>query len=176
MSLDEMYGALREPQRIDAWEVGRQPASLCRLEEPLASILVDHLRVSRSDLFSNAARSVTYLWAMDEGGEIIISVEELAETPDGRVVAGYPRRRNYPSHPADEKKLGHPTLLDGGLARVAGEFFIDEVDGNLYWFVNVSSGRYCRLMPPQRDQIDNVLDLFQRLIGPDVRLDDIRGT
>ncbi|WP_370301650.1 hypothetical protein [Pseudooceanicola sp.] len=94
--------------------------------------------------------------------------------PDGTVVAGYPRRRNFPVHPAEEKKLGHPTLLAGNMARVAGELFLDEDENELFWFMNVSSGRYCRFDPPTAAQVRKALGLFQELIDEEVRLDDIR--
>ncbi|PWE31159.1 hypothetical protein DDZ14_14140 [Maritimibacter sp. 55A14] len=113
---------------------------------------------------------------MDGNGDIYIAVEELAETIDGMTVEGYPRRRNFPVHPAEEKKLGHPTLLMGGPARTAGELFLDEVDGELLWFVNVSSGRYCRITPPTDAQAGKVLERFKGLIDESVQLDDIRET
>lgn len=61
----------------------------------------------------------------------------------------------------------------GAEARAAGELFLDDVDGELMWFVNVSSGRYCRFDPPTKQQTGKILDLFRSIIDPDVQLDDI---
>jgi hypothetical protein len=110
---------------------------------------------------------------MDGDGDIHVAVEELAEMPDGTLVEGYPRRRNFPVHPSEEKKLGHPTLLDAGPARAAGELFLDEKDGNLFWFVNVASGRYCRITPPSAANVSNVVKWFREKVQDDVQLDDI---
>lgn len=125
MSLDDEYGIPRLPFTVDPWEVSRSPKSKCLLTEEAGSSLVALRTASLPQLFRHAARTLTYIWAMDTDGAIHVAVEELAEMPDGTLVEGYPRRRDFPVHPSEEKKLGHPTLLDAGLARVAGEFFLD---------------------------------------------------
>lgn len=171
--LDRTYGALRSPYKVDAWEVSRHPESRSVLNEALGTALAGYKNVSQNALFQHAARSMTYIWAMKDNGEISIAVEELAEMPDGTEVRGFPRRRNYPRHPAEEKKLGHPCLVSGGGARVAGELFLDDATGTLCWYVNVSSGRYCRFQPPTAEQVANVVVRFRALIEEEVQLDDI---
>lgn len=173
MSLDDEFGRLRGPQSVDPWEVHRLPLSKCMLTQDVGRSLSDLRKICSSQLLRYAARTLTYIWAMDGAGDIHLAVEELAETVDGITVQGYPRRRNFPVHPAEEKKLGHPTLLDGGEARVAGEFFLDEKNGTLFWFVNVGSGRYCQLTPPTAEQIESVLRHFRQIVEEDVLLDDI---
>lgn len=173
LALDDEYGQLRPPFKVDPWEVSRVPRSKCELNQSVGNSLSEMHKVSQSQLFRHAARTLTYIWAMDDAGTVQIAVEELAEMPDGTKVEGYPRRRNFPVHPSEEKKLGHPTLLNGGLARAAGELFLDEIDGNLFWFVNVSSGRYCRITPPTKDHVDNLVKRFRELVQDDVQLDDI---
>ena len=172
-NLDREFGSLRQPYKVDPWEVSRCPESKSLLNQDLGNALLGYLGVSQIPLFKHAARSLTYIWAMKDDGEIAIAVEELAEMPDGTEVRGFPRRRNYPRHPAEEKKLGHPCLVDGCSARVAGELFLDEVTGTLCWYVNVSSGRYCRFLPPTQEQVANVVKQFRDLIGGEVQLDDL---
>lgn len=171
--LDKNFGSLRSPYKVDPWEAGRRPESLSELTPELGKHLASYRDVVQTCLFKHAARTLTYLWVMRDDGEIAMAVEELAEMPDGTDVHGFPRRRNYPRHPAEEKKLGHPCLVSECDARVAGELFLDELTGTLCWYVNVSSGRYCRFEPPTPDQVANVVELFRDLIGDDVKLDDL---
>jgi hypothetical protein len=101
---------------------------------------------------------------------IWIAVEELA-LADGIKRRGVPKRRNG-QHPASEKKLGHPTLVDGGKARIAGELAIEEISGRFAWVVNCSSGRYCyeESLRPKIRHVDNVVLRFRQfgvLVMPD---------
>lgn len=174
--LDEEFGALRVPHRVEPWEEGRVPKSRELLTPEVGKKLRDLRLAAATPLLRYSVKTVTYIWAMDERGDVFIAVEELAEMPDGSRIEGYPRRKNFPVHPAEEKKLGHPTLVGGGRARLAGELFLDELAGELLWFVNVSSGRYCRFSPPTLEQAKRILKKFQLLIEADVRLDDIGCT
>lgn len=106
---------------------------------------------------------------MDGEGKIHIAVEELAVMQAETAYSGYPRRRGY-RHPSEDKKLGHPTLLNQKSARIAGELAFDEIDGSLRWVFNANSGRYCRSNPPLAEQVEAVADIF-RNFGLDVYVD-----
>ena len=175
VSLDDPFGILRPPAKVDTWEQGRAPRSKSTLTTAIGRRLVLVAQQMDDPLLHGVARSVTFLWAMEAEGTISLCVEEVAEMPDGSDLSGYPRRRSFPSHPVHEKKLGHPTLVAGGQARVAGELFLDMRPDGLRWYMNVKSGRYCRQQPPSRHQIAAVLAHFQSMLGKDVRLDDIRA-
>lgn len=169
-----MYGPLRSPSEVANWEHGRRPRSLSTLTDDTGRQLSTYCAVCGSPLFACAASAITFLWAMDESGDIKLAVEEIAELPDGRELTGHPRRRNFPSHPSDEKKLGHPCLIDEQPARIAGELFMDRADdGELVWFVNTNSGRYCRSQPPSGEQGRNVRDLFAKHIQQRVEFDSL---
>lgn len=172
-NLDRDFGTMRAPSKVDAWEVDRAPASKTRVDAAVGNGLVAYKDAVQLQLFAHAARCVTYIWVIDADGSVHMSVEELAELPDGTEIMGYPRRRDYPRHPAEEKKLGHPTLVGGNNARVGGELFLDVKGGKLMWFVNVNSGRYCQFAPPSPEQVANVLETFQELVEPEVELDDV---
>lgn len=174
MSLDDRFGVPRPPLKIDDWEIGRSPKSSTLLSEDMGRRLAVTARQMDCALLHGVARSVTFLWVMDVVGAVRVCVEELAETPAGSDLEGYPRRRGYPSHPVFEKKLGHPTLVAGEDARIAGELFMDLRSDGFWWYINVKSGRYCRHMPPSGHQLAHILTLFQSLLGKDVRFDDIR--
>lgn len=173
--LDKMYGQCREPSKVDTWENGRSPLSLCEFVPEIGATLISLKACCQSPLLKFSSRGVTYLWAMAQDGSIKIAVEELAEMPDGTEVTGYPRRRNFPRHPSEEKKLGHPCLLAAKSARIAGELFLDEKSGVLCWYVNVSSGRYCRFVRPNEEQVANILAKFRQIVDPTLLLDDLKG-
>lgn len=169
-----MYGPLRSPSEVAYWEQGRRPRSLSTLTDDTGRRLSAYCGVCGSPLFACAASAIAFLWVMDESGDIKLAVEEIAELPDGRELTGHPRRRNFPSHPSDEKKLGHPCLVDEQPARIAGELFLDHADdGELVWFVNTNSGRYCRSRPPSGEQGKNVRDLFAKHMQQRVEFDSL---
>jgi hypothetical protein len=133
--------------------------------------------LAQTDLFWNVSQCFAFIWAMDSVGDVHIAYEEILVDMDGvadlsKLKEGYPRRRGFPVHPAMEKKLGHPTLIGGGPARVAGELFLDVRDQKLHWFVNCGSGRYCADRKPSKRQSDNVHELFMEFIDNEVLYDD----
>lgn len=161
MDLDSLFGKPRGPEKVDPWERGRKPASLCSLQEaaPVLRTLAD---ISTSALCAAALRAKNFLWIMDQSGEILVAVEELAPHIEGTPYVGFPRRRAF-THPAEERKLGHPTLINGGQARIAGELSFDVTgDGSsLQLVLNANSGRYCRQKPPTPEQLARVREAFQ---------------
>jgi len=175
MELSEKYGNPRWPSKVHGWEAGRAPRSLSRLDEATGEALVRFKSANQDSLFKFAAKCVTYLWVMDVDGVVHISVEELALMPDGTDVTGYPRRRDFPVHPVEEKKLGHPTLVNGERARMGGELFLDNTCSELCWYINVNSGRYCKDAPPSETQVQNILTLFREAVETSVEFDDIRA-
>lgn len=157
-SLNSRFGCPRPPEKIETWEREARPVSLTILDETVVKCLLNLEHAAQQPLFRAAAQAQNMIWAMDEAGTVVIAVEELAMEPD-MPMQGFPRRRGY-RHPSEEKKLGHPTLLDGAPARIAGELAFDEIDGKLRWVLNANSGRYCRKQPPTREQLNNVCTLL----------------
>jgi hypothetical protein len=159
--LDGKYGVLRDPDNTDDWERGRRPLSRVRLNSQVAVSLGEFSKLASQSIFRSLATAHTYIWAMDVDGTVFIAVEELAIIQENARFQGYPRRRGF-QHPSENQKLGHPTLLDSGPARIAGELALDEAeDGSIIWILNVRSGRYCKRLPPNRSQIENVRELFE---------------
>lgn len=161
--LDTDYGVPRSPKRVDDWEENQVPLSRCIFDARVAEVLRDLERAVQGDLLRPAAQSKNFIWAMNEGGDVVIAVEEIASSAyEGRSVAkGYPRRKGL-EHPVEQRKLGHPTLLDGRNARIAGEltFDMDSSGTKLVWMLNANSGRYCAEIPPTSVQIENIARLF----------------
>ncbi|MBY3514194.1 hypothetical protein HFN76_18450 [Rhizobium laguerreae] len=168
--LNKSYGIPRLPDKVDEWERKRAPASLSDLDGNLAKTLTELALLAQTDLMKSALRAKNYIWAMDETGRIVLAVEELALTAPEAPYTGYPRRRGY-RHPSEEKKLGHPTLLGEGHARIAGELAFDEDEEEvLHWVLNANSGRYCKQNPPSKAQVDQVAERFREL-GVEVGVD-----
>jgi hypothetical protein len=162
--LDSKYGLLRKPGRTDPWEEGQEPLSKVVLDSQVAQSLANLRMLASEPLFRYMATKSTYIWAMAESGSIIIAVEELYE------LEGYPRRRGI-DHPWEQKKLGHPTLLGSGEARIAGELLLDLAeDGSMLWILNANSGRYCEQHPPRRQQLANVANMLGAM-GLEVTVD-----
>jgi hypothetical protein len=160
------------PSRIDSWEQQAKPRSLSSLDSRVGITLKRYRRIAKSELLKFDAMVKRFIWAMDAGGAVKIAVEELAGMPDGSASVGHPRRRHYPIHPAQERKLGHPCLVNGVEARIAGEFFLDESErGDLVWYVNVKSGRYCRDRRPTKKHQENVLGHFRNMIDAEIQFD-----
>jgi hypothetical protein len=145
--LDKEFGRVREAKKRDNgscfqdWEVGSQPISLFKLDVESCEQLASALQLAKNAPFGMALTTIGFIWVMNEHGEIWIAVEELA-LADPIKRRGIPKRRSG-QHPADEKKLGHPTLIKGASARIAGELAIEEISGKYSIIVNCSSGRYC---------------------------------
>jgi hypothetical protein len=167
--LDEQFGELRPPERIMHWEKGRRPNSLCTVDVNIVATLTKLRECAQSQLLRSAAQTQNYLWIMDASGSIKIAIEELALLDGKPDTRGFPRRRGY-KHPSEDKKLGHPTLLDGGSARIAGELVLDLHEGKLHWVFNAASGRYCREKPPTQRQVDAAANLV-RGMGLEVTVD-----
>ena len=168
-NLDIEFGELRAPEKIMAWEKGRRPNSLCTVDANLLMTLSALRDCAQSQLLKSAAQTQNYLWIMDDNGDIKIAIEEIAILDGKPDTRGFPRRRGY-KHPSEDQKLGHPTLLDGGDARIAGELALD-LDGNrLLWVLNANSGRYCKQKPPSKRQVDATAKLI-RDMGLDIQVD-----
>lgn len=173
---DEAYGSLRMPTEVKAWEAGKSPVSKVMLDDETSKSINKFKDVAECRLFSAFARSFQFIWVMDRNCAIWIAYEELVPATEDPSLLGHPRRRGFPSHPSEEKKLGHPTLINGGEARAAGELYLDEDEADpakLIWQVNVGSGRYCRDNPPTAAQCEAIHKLFRMILGESVHWDDL---
>jgi len=76
------------------------------------------IRAGSEGFWNELDFSQTYLWVIDENGDLVL----------GKKIEG------------DDGKMGHPTLIDGGLARLGGELFYKEA--NETWYINSRSRTY----------------------------------
>ncbi|GLS88211.1 hypothetical protein GCM10010873_31850 [Cypionkella aquatica] len=170
-----MFGMPRAPSNVQPWEQETVPVSKVLLDAVSGKALKDYRQISATELFRASATCFLFIWAMDVEGKVFLAFEEVLppdDASDPTLRYGHPRRRGFPTHPAKEKKLGHPTLLNSGHARMAGELLLDEHENNLLWYLNAESGRYCRSLPPSRSQCEAVRDLFEKMIKDTVIWDE----
>lgn len=172
---DERYGPLRAPTHVQEWERNIEPVSKVLLSETIGRRLRDYQELSQCELFGAVSRCFMLLWVMDKNCDIWLAFEEIIAPPGAHNLTGHPRRRGYPTHPAEEKKLGHPTLISCGEARAAGELYLDQEDDSteLFWHVNVGSGRYCLDSPPTQEQCEAIHERFRVIVGESILWDEL---
>ncbi len=134
-ALDRAFGAAKPPggMGVKAFERAADGAVLRNPE----------LQVLTSGTKAQLEPGREYLWVVDEGGTMLIG----EEVPTGVVESnGY------------VQKLGHPTLTQGGLGRIAGELRFE----NGGWVMNNDSGRYSGHADRTERQLDNARKLLQK--------------
>lgn len=111
-SLDETFGYLKIPKRIDNHE--------------LDSDIINDSRIFRENfhnnhhfkLQTNLPKGSQYIWLIDKEGFLCIGIEN------------------------EDAPLGHPTLTNGMPARIGGELKYILNKNESYWEINSKSGRY----------------------------------
>ena len=139
--LDRLFGPPLEPAYVRKAE-GREQFSNTFALDPVSGRYLNELLefAGTYPTFKDLAINLCFLWAVDESGLIWITMEEVClSTQLGK---RFPRMRNMPLD-ASLEALGHPLLVNRGVARIAGEMMLDEDDDSwLHWVINNKSGRY----------------------------------
>ncbi len=89
-----------------------------------------------------------YIWAISKLGRLIIAEEKKI-------------------HDNPRKTLGHPTLVGGGRARIAGELRWHQVDpkdpsSEGWFYINIASGRYSFYVDRNQVQLQSATALFRK--------------
>ena len=160
--LDRVYGVVRQPRYVDAHERTTQPLSRFRLQGNDRHLL-EFLNMAFSDHAVDYLlyQSVFFLWLISENGDIILAYEEFfPNNSDYRA----PRQRDCPV-PSGRRRLGHPTLVNGGPGRIGGELLFDDRDRR--WVLTNRSGRYGTGPDRTEQHLRNVAQKFEE---SDIRL------
>jgi hypothetical protein len=143
--LNELFGPPLEPAYVRDAERQGQFSNTFALDPISGRYLNELLEFAGTyPTFRDLAINLCFLWAVDESGQIWITMEEVClSTQLGK---RFPRMRNMPLD-GSLQALGHPLLVNRGVARIAGEMILDDDDsGNedswLHWVINNKSGRY----------------------------------
>lgn len=148
--LDKLFGELRPPKSIEETETEHYG--------PIVQQGIRRLDISSDlkgkrlfDIYEDA-NSHTLIWVIDQNGTLIIG-------------------KDFPG----ANKKGHPTLVGGKPARVAGELYKD----NQGFYINHFSGRYSSTYSPddKNGYMENALARFKdifRLTDQEIRIDNKR--
>ncbi len=140
MDLDKEYGKALPPSKIKPWEENEEGGVV---SNPTTQIF-DSSDSSKGGLDLSMDMKM-YIWVVDKAGCLRVG-EECVVGVD--------------LHSGQEKKLGHPTLVKGEPARIAGE--ITWFENEKKWKVNDISGRYTKNRNRSRAHLDHVVQLFIR--------------
>lgn len=167
--LDDRFGPVITPQNgLKSWE--RSEQLLCYdLNQASAKQLSGLLYTAKEGgMLLNVAIAVTVIWAVTRDGDMVFALEETIV--EGGTSRG-PRMRGIPLN-GNVKPLGHPLLVNGAGARIAGELYLDHTngEGDLIWVLNNRSGRYGMHKSRTREHLQNAAELLRRY-GLDVQTD-----
>lgn len=149
-NLDALYGELRRPRPgpgptkrplgYDDWEKRYPPASLIKLTQSTA----DSLKLLLQQISNGCpigrtlVNDIILIWLVDATGNIFVSIEELVLQTVPQTV---PKFQSVPLT-KDCDKLGHPSLILAGDARIAGEIRYLADRSPAIWIINNASWRY----------------------------------
>jgi hypothetical protein len=159
--LDDRFGPVITPQNgLKSWE--RSEQLICyELNQASAKQLSNLLSAAdNGGMLFDLAIAVTVIWIVTSEGEMIFALEEtIVEGGTSR----RPRMRGIPLN-GNVKPLGHPLLVNGAGARIAGELYIDNSSGEsaLGWVLNNRSGRYGMHRSRLSTHLENVAELLLR--------------
>ena len=165
--LDSRFGVvgLRSGVHVRALETKFRPKSLVQLNDDSRDWIEElkllagltHLRVM--------SESVRLLWAVRQDGSIWLAFEELVDPSRGAIGTVFVPDMQVPP---GVDKLGHPALVEGKEARIAGELYLDEG----HWQINNKSGRFGFLSDRSIFHLENVAAMFNQY-GLEVGIDFI---
>lgn len=159
--LDDEYGpAIAAQSGLKSWEANE--SLICYdLNQGSAKQLSDLLAAATAGgIGLRVATAVTLIWVVTASGDVIFALEETVEVNG---TSRMPRMRGVPLN-GNVKPLGHPLLVGGRAARIAGELYLDTVSGDreLTWVLNNRSGRYGIHRSRNRSHLENVANLFRK--------------
>jgi hypothetical protein len=137
------FGKAILPEYYDNIEVHQPPRSKQKLTLDSAQTLRNYLGCASSGLLIPRIihQSAIILWLIDNGGAVWFCLEEMYK--DNSETKMLPRL-NSVDYPKGYEKLGHPALIGGRRARIAGEITWSPGGRNSKprWIISNKSGRY----------------------------------
>jgi hypothetical protein len=170
--LDELFGPPLAPAYVRHAEREGQFSNTFLLDT-IAARYLDELWLFSVEYpaFKDLAANICFLWAIDQSGQVWITMEEVCLS--SQFGKRFPRMRNMPLDSSLEA-LGHPLLVNRGMARIAGELILDDDDGRIYWVINNKSGRYGFGPHRKHSHLANVAAVFSG-VGTSVEIHYIPG-
>ena len=161
MTLDEAFGEIVVPARVDALEQLLRPHSLTELNENTAGAIGGLLLAveQRCAVSTFLTTSTTILWLVDADGKILLAVEEAVSIADHD--SRHPLHTHFPLLP-DMAKLGHPALVGAAPARIGGEIYFDDGTTPGVWVLTNKSGRYGINLRRKHSHLESVAAVLKR--------------
>lgn len=155
------FGDAVPPAYFDNIEKFKAPDSKQLLDGASSRLLKSYLEsVEQGLLFPQVVhQTAIILWLIDEGGNCWFCIEEMYKADARNTV--FPRL-NEIEYPKGYEKLGHPSLISAGRARIGGEILlVREADSEAYhWTISNKSGRYGIRDDISAENLQNASDLF----------------
>ena len=161
IDLSGRFGAAVPPAYFDNIEKFKTPDSKQLLDSRTAELLKGYLECVEQGLLVPRVihQTAIILWLIDEEGNCWFCIEEMYKADAQNTV--FPRL-NEIEYPSGYEKLGHPSLISAGKARIGGEILLTQHDDGEthYWTISNKSGRYGIREDISSDNLQNVTDLF----------------
>jgi hypothetical protein len=152
-NLDQLYGEPRTPAYVGPFERRRQ-ASWLLLDTAGGRDLKAYLEHACGEAYlaRHFCDGFNTLWLIDTDGHIRIAIEEMAIL-DAPTFVSVPMPNAVRNNAI---KLGHPSLVEGDVARIGGELTLLTATGTYY--ISNKSGRFGS--GRSRDHLENAAKLF----------------
>lgn len=159
--LSGRFGEAVPPAYFDNIEKFKTPDSKQLLDGNSAILLKSYLESAvQGLLFPQVVhQTAIILWLIDEGGNCWFCIEEMFKADARNTV--FPRL-NEIEYPNGYEKLGHPSLISAGKARIGGEILLakDADAATYYWTISNKSGRYGIREDISAGNLQSARDLF----------------
>lgn len=159
-NLDEKFGVCIPPGKVRDIESKFKPVSYINFNNGGSNILKGLFDKTQSGCYISYClySEFTILWLINQEGELIVSIEEVVADEDGAERYPLPRRVPY-DNPIRHRRLGHPSLVGGGVARIAGELSYEPETET--WYLTNRSGRFGANVGRSPDQLEEVAKRFR---------------
>jgi len=155
------FGTPTKPRYHDNIERHKKPDSLQRLDQDSARWLSQYLRSADDGLLMPRVthQTIVILWLIDEAGDCWYCIEEMYKSDSE--ISVFPRLDEV-DYPKGYEKLGHPSLIGAGKARIAGEIiWSGETCKEGKWLISNKSGRYGIRADITEENLINAKGLFE---------------
>lgn len=161
--LDDLYGILVEPNHCTDEERMMVPSSYTALSEATAPALKLMMEAATkgSEIVRGVFSQAMILWVIDEQGTIRLGLEEVFSSSTKQLLR--PRLKKQSLAPG-EVRIGHPSLVRGGPARIGGELLFDR-GSTVFpegWYLTNGSGRFGTIEGRTVVHLNNACSLFAR--------------
>lgn len=174
MTLDALYGDLFDPTKVylNEFEATVPLGSMCcGYQDCDAFVSLISSLPTKGPAQNLLCGGLTFLWLVDEAGELRLGIEEAVSRSDNSVSVPLAGGLKRVLKESDWEPQGHPAMVSARSARIGGELFYDDSVNPAGWLLNSKSGRYGANLGRTVEHLENAARFFVKL-GLDVTVDD----